>query len=239
MINEEIQKEPPFFSLDGLLQGLGNAFLKSIRDPFAIIAKGYHILWINKPMAVIHGGSHGGNHEDAVGKICYEIFHGGFKPCKNCPLGDIFKTGRSQISERCQNSSDGIRWGEVKVYPIKGPDDSIIAAYVVIFEITDLKRTIESQKKYSRHLSKQLESSSGKSQTVFLDDGAIAMEARLTLREREVLRLITEGYTNMQISEILLISPHTVKTHVINIFNKLGVSDRTEAAVMAIRYKLL
>jgi DNA-binding NarL/FixJ family response regulator len=38
---------------------------------------------------------------------------------------------------------------------------------------------------------------------------------------------------------MLTISPHTVKSHVINIFNKLGVSDRTQAAVLAIRYNLI
>ena len=63
--------------------------------------------------------------------------------------------------------------------------------------------------------------------------------ASLTARELEVLRLMVQGATNMEISDSLKISPHTVKSHVINIFNKLGVNDRTQAAVQALRHELV
>ena len=59
--------------------------------------------------------------------------------------------------------------------------------------------------------------------------------SRLTPREREVLDLITRGYTNKTIGRDLAISPATVKVHVERIIAKLGVSDRTEAAVLAVR----
>ncbi|MBN1401204.1 MAG: response regulator transcription factor [Anaerolineae bacterium] len=61
----------------------------------------------------------------------------------------------------------------------------------------------------------------------------------LTEREIEVLRLVAEGLTNQQIGEQLFISPTTVKTHVQNILQKLGVSDRTQAAVHALRARLI
>jgi len=51
----------------------------------------------------------------------------------------------------------------------------------------------------------------------------------LTTREREVLAMISEGFTNKRIARILEISPETVKTHVKNIFLKLAVSTRAEA----------
>ena len=57
----------------------------------------------------------------------------------------------------------------------------------------------------------------------------------LTKREKEVLLLIGEGKTNSQIAEELYIGLKTVKTHVSNILGKLGVNDRTQAAVYAIR----
>jgi len=57
----------------------------------------------------------------------------------------------------------------------------------------------------------------------------------LTPQEVRILQLITEGLDNGTIAEILSLSPNTIKSHVRNIFSKLGVSDRTQAAIWAIR----
>jgi DNA-binding NarL/FixJ family response regulator len=61
----------------------------------------------------------------------------------------------------------------------------------------------------------------------------------LTPREVEVLRLVTAGRTNQQIAQELLISKGTAKVHVERILRKLNVSDRTQAAVCAIKLDLL
>jgi DNA-binding CsgD family transcriptional regulator/GAF domain-containing protein len=61
----------------------------------------------------------------------------------------------------------------------------------------------------------------------------------LSAREQEVLALIVEGLTNKEIGKRLNLSPDTVKNHVVQIIEKLGVSDRTQAAVMAIRMGLI
>jgi DNA-binding NarL/FixJ family response regulator len=63
--------------------------------------------------------------------------------------------------------------------------------------------------------------------------------ASLTPREVEVLRLLSQGQTNPQIAQNLLVSRGTVKIHVQHIISKLGVSDRTQAAVRAIEAGLL
>jgi NarL family two-component system response regulator LiaR len=55
----------------------------------------------------------------------------------------------------------------------------------------------------------------------------------LTKREMEVLKLIANGLNNAEIAEQLVISDHTVKGHVSNIFSKLHLADRTQAAVYA------
>lgn len=57
----------------------------------------------------------------------------------------------------------------------------------------------------------------------------------ITVREREVLRLVVEGLANKQIAQRLGIGEKTVKTHVSRLLAKLGVADRTQAAVLAIR----
>ena len=61
----------------------------------------------------------------------------------------------------------------------------------------------------------------------------------LTPREIEILRLLARGLKNRQIAEHLVISPGTVKVHVQHIIAKLGVSDRTQAAVRAIELGIL
>lgn len=59
--------------------------------------------------------------------------------------------------------------------------------------------------------------------------------ATLTDRERDVLKRIAQGLTNKEIGRELSISPATVKAHVERIIAKLGVADRTQAAVLAAR----
>lgn len=61
----------------------------------------------------------------------------------------------------------------------------------------------------------------------------------LTTREAQILKLMTEGYSNMEIAEILVISINTTKAHVANILQKLGVDDRLRAALKALKYKIV
>jgi DNA-binding NarL/FixJ family response regulator len=61
----------------------------------------------------------------------------------------------------------------------------------------------------------------------------------LSSRELDVLRLVVDGLTNQEIAEKLFISMETVKSHLKHIMDKLAVSDRTQAAVKAVREKLV
>ena len=63
--------------------------------------------------------------------------------------------------------------------------------------------------------------------------------ADLTPREQDVLRLLADGFANKEIARKLGISEKTVKTHVSNILPKLGVADRTQAALAAVRRGLV
>jgi DNA-binding NarL/FixJ family response regulator len=67
---------------------------------------------------------------------------------------------------------------------------------------------------------------------------AADVEVALTQRESEVLRELARGLTNKQIAESLHISYETIKEHVQHILRKIGVTDRTQAAVWAVRKNL-
>ena len=61
----------------------------------------------------------------------------------------------------------------------------------------------------------------------------------LTTRESQILKLMTEGYSNLEIAQILVISINTTKAHVANILQKLEVDDRLQAALKALKYKIV
>lgn len=57
----------------------------------------------------------------------------------------------------------------------------------------------------------------------------------LSAREREVLRVASDGLTNAQIAVVLGVTVHTVKFHLASIYRKLGAANRTDAIVWAVR----
>ena len=70
-----------------------------------------------------------------------------------------------------------------------------------------------------------------------LPGGSTRGVASLTARERQVLALLGQGRSNREISRALTVSEKTVKTHVSSVLAKLGVADRTQAALLAVRYQ--
>jgi DNA-binding NarL/FixJ family response regulator len=66
-----------------------------------------------------------------------------------------------------------------------------------------------------------------------------AAPSDLTERELEVLRLIARGMNNAEIAAQMVISEKTVKTHVSNVLGKLGVADRTQAAIWALKHGIV
>jgi DNA-binding NarL/FixJ family response regulator len=73
----------------------------------------------------------------------------------------------------------------------------------------------------------------------FSNEARAGDQGQLTQREHDVLRLIVRGHTNREIANNLRLTLSTVKTHVEHVLGKLGVSDRTQAAVRAIELGLV
>ena len=198
-------------SLDALLDELGVAALKSIQTPIGIFDTDYRILWMNNLMGYVHRC----HPRKVVGKYCHQVLKGCNTKCSQCDMSQVLEQGRTVVQETWVELPTGERrHGEVQTYPLRGPSKEIEAMVVIAFDTTE-------------HV---------------LAEEAAAKEAGgspLSNRETGVLRLMAEGYTNTQISDLLAISSHTVKSHVDSIFNKLGANDRTHAAVLAVRRHLI
>ena len=62
---------------------------------------------------------------------------------------------------------------------------------------------------------------------------------KLTEKELEILKLVTEGYANHEISKMIYLSSHTVKAHISSIIRKLEARNRTNAVTIAITNNIL
>lgn len=204
--------------------------LHNIGDPFRIIDRDFRVLWSNRE----EGEGY------PVGQYCYEAYQRRSTPCPECPIHVSFSSGKACIMEKwfpLPNSSGC--WGEIRIYPVYDPRGNIIQAIKIGFDVTKRKRDIEQQTRHIEALENILHKAIQKNTGMLTGIKIEMARFNLTLRELEVLHLMAEGLTNSEISKILLISSHTVKSHVIHIFNKLGVNDRTLAAVTAARLKLI
>lgn len=127
---------------------------------------------------------------------------------------------------------------EKAVYPVYDENGNLASTIEINIDTTKLRSDQEKYEKHIAVLKKELAEIVEEKQSVSEKEN-IETDTSLTHREIEVLRWVADGATNTEISEILNISPHTVKSHVIHIFNKLGVNDRTQAAVWAARNKIV
>lgn len=84
-----------------------------------------------------------------------------------------------------------------------------------------------------------IQSSVLNSVNVYLAQNDNCKKTTLTKRENEILKMIAAGYLNKEIGSELNISERTVKNHVSSLFKKIGVSDRTQAAVYAIKNNMV
>lgn len=130
---------------------------------------------------------------------------------------------------------------ERAVYPVYDRDGNLLSTIDLEIDTSKIRSDLRRQQEYIEGLEAQLVEGEavGEAAPEATAVEEPSMDYGLTGREIEVLKLLAEGCTNQEISHLLSISPHTVKSHVIHIFNKLGVNDRTQAAVLATRRRII
>ena len=125
------------------------------------------------------------------------------------------------------------------VYPVFGSDGTLTSTFTIESEGAADHNYLNSRPEQKITAAHHPRYGEYNQQMPLYDSTGIRIQTDLTSREIEVLRHVAEGASNPEISERLHISPHTVKSHIIHIFNKLNVNDRTQAAVWATRNQVI
>lgn len=124
------------------------------------------------------------------------------------------------------------------VYPVVDKQGNLRSTVAIDIGGGNIRDSLREKQEYIEKLEKKL-TDRGRAGEAGEGLGETPALGLLTPRELEVLRLVSQGQTNLEIATHLRISPHTVKSHVLHIFNKLGVDDRTQAAVWGARHNLV
>ncbi len=208
-----------------------NTFFQGIDFHCNVMDRDYRIVWHNRVEPEAR----------RLGMFCYEFYYRRTEPCaQHCAARNVFVSGKPCFLERemFDRLSDGRpRWAEIRAYPIREQRRHVEFVVTVGFEITARKYGADHQEKTAGKAEGGTGMASGAPRTVTPQKGGTF--SSLTERELQVLSLMAEGCTNLDIAHILCLSPHTVKSHTVHIYNKLGVNDRTAAAIMASRLNLI
>ena len=201
-----------------------------------LLNKDYTVLWANKLMALRVECPL----NEMIGKPCYEAWGRRINPCPICPLKIVTETRKPFIGETWFDLPEKERcFGETRAYPVFDTEGFVKHIFEIIIPMTDKKKKEERRRKYITLLEDTLGELNALGVADLKGPPTGEKHAALTTREKEVLRLVARGFSNREIAGILRISPHTVKTHIKNIFFKLAVTDRALAAVWAVSHGVI
>jgi DNA-binding CsgD family transcriptional regulator len=208
--------------------------LQSIKAYLHLIDKEFRIRWTNST------GNKSNQYSGIIGKYCYRVYLKRNSPCRDCPVKRIFESHAPQTVEKWVSFPDGShRCFEARIYPVFNKRRETAYAVKIEFDVTERKLAGEKHSQYVEALEMSLQDGIKVSSPTGPTSNSRRNRFRLSKREIQVLRLMSEGLSNMQISKDLSISHNTVKTHVTHILNKIGVNDRTQASVLAARIGII
>jgi DNA-binding CsgD family transcriptional regulator/ArsR family metal-binding transcriptional regulator len=127
---------------------------------------------------------------------------------------------------------------EKALFPVFDAQGRLIRTVSLEIDSSALREAIHQKETQIRTLRSRVESFE-QEQARHIQDTNQRLPDPLSRREIQVLQMLANGFTNKEISSRLHISEHTVKSHVVHIFNKIGVNDRTQASVWAVSHGLL
>jgi len=218
------------FSLDVAL-GVFKALFEDITNPaMYLLRKDYSVLWVNRGMTIAVQRPF----KEMIGKPCYQALRRRVEPCDVCLLKIVSDTKQPYTAERTLDLPGKERqYAEITAYPILDDKRLVQFVFEICTPLTGKKKDEERRQRYVESLERTLRELTMAGIETLRQGQTDREGVILTVRETEVLRLVAKGFTNGEIASILGIRPDTAKTHVKNIFYKLDVTDRTEAAVWA------
>lgn len=209
--------------------------LESLGESVAVVDREMRLVWCRDPLLEKYRPGV----QTMMGRPCYQVMANRQTPCPpdTCPAIPVFASGRPHAVERHMTTPDGQEiWREARAYPVFDGRGRVAFAARISFDIGHRKRMESQRERDLENMERSLEELSRLSleHLPFQPQGP-----SLSPRELEVLRLMSQGLAKRQIADVLGISLNTVKRHVSNIFNKLAVNDRAQAAVWAARNNLV
>lgn len=205
--------------------------LKTADGLFAVDAD-QRIAYLNATAERILGCSS----EDALGKPCYEVVSGRDSAddvfCReDCPIIMRAHAGEpTPAYDISVSKEDGARsWLNTCILLMESPVDGSPIVGHIIRDVTSDRHMQESARQAAEALRLNDRAT----------DGVAGAHPRLSRRELDVLRLLTQGMSNNRIAEALYISPITARNHVDRIIVKFGVQSRLQAVIYASRHRLI